>query len=612
MAGPSVRQLVNPELLLMFVVVMGLVGVAGGIWFIYAVGFIISCGGGYQAGMVDTLMSAVGGFDASSLVNKGACYPSSRTLWSVLIGAVVVLVFFVVAGAVAWSKWTQSDKKFLMDLTEREGIAKGSEVNKNAGRKALKKRAPSIRPQLGKKAKLSDVGRKLGKSAGQDVWMSAEDSVIVLGPPRSGKGFHLVVPAIIDSPGAVVTTSTRGDNVALTIKRRREISDMVIVFDPQGLSGVKSTLKWTPYRGCENSLVATKRADVLIGASGMGGSSNNQEWAEASKTILMYLLQAAALGKVSVAEFARWGQNADLADEAVKILRAHPKATPGWGVSLEGEINTDPKQRSSRWMAVQLATAALNVPEIAEALDPREGESVIDPVEFIKAKGTLYLVGSKSGGSSVAPFLIALMDEIVETAREMAFRMPGNRLDPPLSLILDEIANMAPWKSLPQIMADGGGVGISPFVIFQSPAQARGQWGADDAQALLDSAILQIQLGGSNNHQELEKFVALAGKRKVSTHSSTHSNSGSTVSDNSEWVDVITAAEIRRIPFGWAFMMPRNGRPIVMKMDRWIDRKDAKVIKDSKKEFEEQMQGQAIEVAAAPELAAEPVTEPVR
>lgn len=35
----------------------------------------------------------------------------------------------------------------------------------------------------------------------------------VIGPPRSGKGLHIVIPAILDAPGPVVTTSTRPDNL---------------------------------------------------------------------------------------------------------------------------------------------------------------------------------------------------------------------------------------------------------------------------------------------------------------------------------------------------------------------------------------------------------------
>lgn len=597
---------VDPQLLMLAVFLVGLVGLGLGAVGVLAVAFALSCGAGSMGYVTprELFGFVFSGFDASVVAEPGACYPSAGVLGGVAAGAAVLLVLLLVAAVMGWGAWKESDYRFLKELKAREGIAKGREINRKAGRYALKKKASSIRPTM-KRPQLKDVGVKLGVSDYQDVWQSLEDSVVVLGPPRSGKGFYLVVNRILDSPGAVITTSTRGDNVAMTYKLRQQVGPC-IVFDPQGLSGIRSTLKWTPYRGCETAVGAVSRADALVGATRLNSSSSNAEWADIAKTILAYLLHAAALGKVSVGTFALWGQNADAAGEAVKILRRSPDAVPGWADALDGEIKADPKHRGARWMGVMGATSALSVPEVAEALDPKPGDQVIDPEEFILSRSTLYLVGSKAGGAAVAPFLIALMDEIVDTARKMAYKLPGNRLDPPLSLVLDEIANMAPWNSLPQIMADGGGTGISPFVIFQSPAQARGQWGDDEAQALIDSAILQIQLGGSNNDTELRRFSELAGEREVDVDSISDSvQSGRSVSAQKQRVAVLSVSEIRRIPVGYGLLFNRNARPILMKMSRWIDRKDAKEIKDSKQRFENLMAGRATSIEDAYELKTE-------
>ena len=67
----------------------------------------------------------------------------------------------------------------------------------------------------------SDVGYLLGRSRGHGVWASVEDSILVLGPPRSGKGLHVVINAILDAPGAVITTATRPDNIAATLTARQ-------------------------------------------------------------------------------------------------------------------------------------------------------------------------------------------------------------------------------------------------------------------------------------------------------------------------------------------------------------------------------------------------------
>ncbi|HEY4558238.1 MAG TPA: type IV secretion system protein VirD4, partial [Enteractinococcus sp.] len=48
--------------------------------------------------------------------------------------------------------------------------------------------------------------------------------------------------------------------------------------------------------------------------------------------------------------------------------------------------------------------------------------------------------------------------------------------------------------------------------------------------------------------------------------------------------------ELRRLPFGWGILFNRNGRPILMKMTKWPDRKDAKQIQASAGRYSEAMQ----------------------
>ncbi|MCY1684006.1 type IV secretory system conjugative DNA transfer family protein [Kocuria sp. SL71] len=427
-----------------------------------------------------------------ALATESGCEPSVVGLWSVLGGLLLIVAVLVVVSVVLWSRWKESDRRFLNDLAGREGIAKAREVKKRVGEPALMSKAAAVRPSV-KDPKPCQVGLLIGVSQGQPVWISVEDSVVIIGPPRSGKGFHIVINALLDAPGAVVTTSTRGDNVRAVWEARKKTGP-VALFDPQGLTKLPSTLKWSPSQGCEDPMVASRRAQAIVGASSMGQSTSNQEWAGVATTILQYLLHAAAIAKVDTPALGRWGANPGMASAAARILKESPEAAPGWGAALDSELNSDPRMLPSKWMGVSSATSALMLPEVADALDPAPGEG-LDPKTFIEEKGTLFLVGTKAGGGAAAPMLIALMDAITAEAREMAIRQRGNRLDPPLSLILDEIANIAPWKELPTIMSDGGGVGISTMVIIQSPAQARSVWGDNEAQQILDSATITIQLG---------------------------------------------------------------------------------------------------------------------
>lgn len=368
-----------------------------------------------------------------------------------------------------------------------------AEVRRTAGRGRLRKSAGTLLPgRTG--TSLRDVGYRIGTSRGVACHASIEDSVVVLGPPRSGKGLHLAIPLILDAPGAVVTTSTRPDNLAVTL-RSRQATGPVAVFDPQGLApGIRSSTRWSPIRGCRDPHVAMIRAKGLTSGSADGTTDANF-WQASAEQVVRCLLHAADLGGRTSRDLYRWSLSAIHASEAVHILTTHEGAAHAWDQALDGILNADPRQRDSVWAMVTIAFNALGDPIVLDALSPAPGED-FDPDAFLAAKGTLYLLGTSTGASATSGIVAAFIEDIVETGRRRAAASPGARLDPPLSLILDEAANY-PLPSLPSLMSDGGGTGISTVVVLQSLAQARHVWSEHAAQAIWDAAIVKIILGAA-------------------------------------------------------------------------------------------------------------------
>lgn len=516
----------------------------------------------------------------------GQCAAGLAPMWSGMAIYLVILIGAVVVSVLTWLRYRHSDKAFLKDLRRRDGIARAPEVRKAVGTRATKSITKKVRPSL-KRPHAEQGALKLGASDGVPVWSSFEESVCLIGPPRSGKGLHLLIGAILDAPGPVITTSSRADNLAATWGLRAEKGN-VALFDPQGLTGLPTTVKWSPITGCDVPRVANQRATSLISASGLGASSSNQEWQTPAVTIMECLLHAAALDGRTVDELMRWGNNPAEAKEAVKILTEHPAAANGWNLVLQGIIEGDPKLLQSKWFGVEGAVKGLSVPEVRDVLKPATFQETFDIDDFLHDNGTLYVLGTKSGGSSAGPFLIAMMDAITERAREIAAKKPGNRLDPPLALVLDEIANISgAWPGLTQLMSDGGGVGISVFAVFQSLAQTRNEWGEHQATAIFDAATVKAQLGGASNVQDLEQFSRLAGERQILRSSSNRGRTleASTFSDQIHDVEVLKVDELRRLPFGWGILFYRNKRPFLMEMVRWPNRKDAKHIKASLRKY---------------------------
>src|ERR1700679_1169814 len=55
------------------------------------------------------------------------------------------------------------------------------------------------------------------------IWGGAQQAMLVLGPPRSGKTSTLVVPNVLAAPGPVLVTSTKPDVLQATLASRAQM-----------------------------------------------------------------------------------------------------------------------------------------------------------------------------------------------------------------------------------------------------------------------------------------------------------------------------------------------------------------------------------------------------
>ncbi|MEU4193605.1 TraM recognition domain-containing protein [Kribbella sp. NPDC026611] len=494
--------------------------------------------------------------------------------WFVL----AVLLMTPIAGGVVvhylWTKRHAGARRRARSLAKRPGLATAADVEASVGRRQVLRRGQSARPAV-RGAKPSDVGRYLGRSRGRECWASVEDSEIALGPPRSGKGLHQIIGAIIDAPGAVVTTSTRPDNLVATVELRRARGP-VAIFDPQGLGQLEG-IRWSPVRGCESPTTAIVRASGLAAGAGFtkGGVSDGAFWHGQTEMALRGLLHAAAIDGAGVGQLYRWSLEPASAIEAVTILNRTSDAAEGWGDTLDGIVRMDGRTRDAVWAGVRSALSALADPAVRKSFDPAEGEG-LDPKTFIADRGTIYLLGTGVGASATSAFIAALLEDITETARQLAAGNPGGRLEPPLALILDEIANLCAVPSLPSLMADGGGSGISTLVVIQSLAQARDKWGEQAAAAMWDAATLRLILGGSAQPRDLQDLAAVCGDRDEEIRNWSRGPDGKrTISTSTRRIPILPPDVIRTLPLGTGILLARTARPILLNMIPWPARSDA-------------------------------------
>jgi type IV secretory pathway TraG/TraD family ATPase VirD4 len=313
-------------------------------------------------------------------------------------------------------------------------------------------------------------------------------------------------------------------------------------------------------------------------------------WSQQCYTAVRCLLHAAALAGRTPVELYRWSLSPVTAEEAVDILNFDPCAAPAWGVALEAILAADPRQRDSTWSMVANVFGPLADPQVLDAVSPAPGEG-FDPESFLHSRGTLYLLGTATGASATATLVAALVEDVVETARRLAASSPGARLDPPLALILDEAANY-PLPSLPSLMSEGGGTGITTMVVLQSLAQARARWGIDGAAAIWDAAIVKLALGGSGNANDLRDLTTLVGTREQRRANDSWGPDGrKSVSYSTQEVPILDAGRLRTLPFGQGLLLLRTAPPILLMLQPWTARADAVTLRTDRGETERSLAG---------------------
>jgi type IV secretion system protein VirD4 len=492
----------------------------------------------------------------------------------------VVAALLTLGGGAAWVAWTVIARlrhRSEHDPHRIQGIATRRDIDLVASKRVLVRRGELLRPSISHPGP-EDVGYLLGRSCGREIWASVEDSILVIGPPRSGKGLHLVINAILDAPGAVVTTSTRPDNIVATITARKDRGP-VAVFDPQhltaGLPIIEGNgVRWSPIRGCEQPLTAMIRATGLASTTGLsaGGVESGGFWEGKARSALQSLLHAAAIERLPTRALFEWSLSPSAATDAVGILASRPQAAPGWADALDGMINADPRTRDSIWMAVSQALACLADPAVLEAVSP-DPDDAFDPRDFLVQNSTLYLLATGAGAGASWPLVAAFMEDLTEVARHLAAGSTGARLDPPLLLALDEIGNLAPLPSLPVLMAEGGGTGITTIPVLQSLSQARNKWGDHAASTIWDASIVKVILGGASAAKDLQELSVLIGERDERADTLTISDHGSrSLQRSTRRVPVMPPERIRMLPFGTGLVLLRSAPPIVTSLRPWTVR----------------------------------------
>jgi type IV secretory pathway TraG/TraD family ATPase VirD4 len=485
--------------------------------------------------------------------------------------------------------------RFALDFRRRReprllrlGFASGSEIAETLSAAAVLRKASQVRPSSAQQRRVDprEVGFFLGRDrrSRHDLYASVEDVCMVLAPPRQGKDVHFCAPFTIDAPGPCIVTSTRSDAFTNTYAQRAKLGK-VYVFDPNNMTYWPERLRWSPVRGCQNPIVASRRATALIIGAGLEIVGEAAFYVAKAVTVLRCFLHAASFVDKTIHDVHMWLHD-QTNPEPVHILEQAEKqglAAPGWAQTLAGVcFGMQAGQRGDIFANASVGLDCFADPAVVEACSPARHEA-FDIREFLSGRNTLYVLGKEQKNGSIAPVVTAMMEDLFEGARKVATSMPGSRLDPPLTVELNEAAHIAPLPSLPGYMGDSGGFSIALHVYLQSLSQAREKWGEHAAMVMWDNAAIRVVMGGAGNVEDLEHISKLIGERD-DQQTNLLGLGAATWSGMPK--RVLSAKEIRTLQFGSALVVARSTRPVEAVLTPWWKRPDGEEIAAGKAETE--------------------------
>jgi type IV secretory pathway TraG/TraD family ATPase VirD4 len=365
------------------------------------------------------------------------------------------------------------------------------------------------------RANLAHNGPELyiGTDGRRLIWAGPQQAMLVLGPPRSGKTSSLVMPNVLAAPGPVLVTSTKTDVLEATLASRSQLGRCWLL-DPTGTieppPGAR-LVRWSPVQASISWEEALVTARVMTAAARPHGAyGESAHWTERAEALLAPMLHAAAASGLGMRQVLAWALRHDLHTPMALLANGGDGAAVAMDV-LAGIAATEDREKSGIFSTTAGALAAYRSARALGLTDRAD----FDPARFPCGGDTIYVCAPARYQALTAPILVAFLEQLRAATYQAA---AAGTLRLPVTLVLDEVANIAPLPDLPAMVSEGGGQGLLTLACLQDLSQARARWGAaaDGFFSLFGTKVL---LPGIGDLRTLDTVSRLAGQTDVAVRS---------------------------------------------------------------------------------------------
>jgi type IV secretion system protein VirD4 len=419
----------------------------------------------------------------------------------------------------------------------------------------------------------------LGRMHKKLLASEAAQSVIVFGPTQSFKTSGFAVPAILEWQGPIVATSVKTDLIEHTGAHRATLGP-VQCFDPSGSTGVPSA-GWSPLIGSRTWPGARQVAAALteVAKGSVGSMGEGDFWYATATRMLAPLLFAAAFGGLGMPDVVRW---VDTHEEHEVLDLLHAAGVPEALHAAWSTFGKEERQRSSIYTTVETVLDPFVVAPLNQFTDEGNGFSggpgapgvrwdtgAIDASRLVGSTSTLYLCAPAHDQRRLTPLFVSVLRQVIDRAYEHVART-RRPLDPPLLIVLDEAANIAPLGDLDALASTAAGHGIQLVTVWHDLAQITARYGPR-ASTVVNNHRAKLFLSGISDPSTLDYASHLIGDEEIMVPSTTRGRGTTSTTNSPSSRRLAPPDALRRTPAGEGVLVYGGLPPARLALRTWFD-----------------------------------------
>jgi type IV secretion system protein VirD4 len=181
---------------------------------------------------------------------------------------------------------------------------------------------------------------------------------------------------------------------------------------------------------------------------------------------------------------------------------------------------------------------------------------------------TLYISAPGDDQNQLRPLFGALVHQVLAAVGRRAFAT-GGPVDPPLLVVLDEAANIAPLRNLDYLASTAAGLGVQLVTVWQDMAQIEARYGRR-AKTIINNHRAKVLLSGISDPSALDYVSRLSGDEEVPRDSVTRDATGMRSSTESTTYRRLAPVDaLRRVVPGEGVLIYGHLPPAQLRLRPW-------------------------------------------